>query len=122
MKAILFAGLLFSFHALAKAPSLYVKEGAKLLDVEQLIADGEDIQSVYGFENFCYQGNADSVVQKIRSWNKKGSFFSGDGGGFVLRKMTILRGIVTYDISMKFEDEVVPGEFTTVNVKPCLTR
>lgn len=119
MKTALFLGLFLSFGAIAATPSLFVKEGRKLLDVETLIADGEDIQAVYGFENFCYQGNVDTVVKKIKGWKKSGSFFSGDGGGFALKSVTVLRGIVTYDISLKFEDEVVSGEFTTVNVKPC---
>ncbi len=119
MKALLALSLLFSISAWAKTPSLFVKEGTKLLDVETLIKNGEDIQAVYGYEDFCYQGEPNTVVNKIKSWKKAGNFFSGDGGGYELKTMTVIHGIVTYDISMKFEDEVVPGEFDTVIVKPC---
>lgn len=122
MKLALILGLLFSVSAFAKTPSLFVKEGTKRLDVEELIKAGEDIQSVYGFENFCYDGDVDAVVRKIKSWNKKGTFFSGDGGGHALQGITVIRGFVSYDISLKFEDEVVPGEFETVMVKPCSFR
>lgn len=119
MKSALLIGLILSSVAMAASSSLFVKDGRTFKDVEKIISDGEDLQAVYGFEKFCYQGNADAVVQKIKSWKKKGSFFSGDGGGFELKSVTVLRGIVTYDIFLKFEDEVVPGEFTTVTVKPC---
>lgn len=119
LKSALILGILFSLSAQAATPSLFVKKNGALIDVEKVIASGDDLQAVYGFENFCYLGNVDTVVQKIKSWKKKGSFFSGDGGGFVLRSTTVMRGIVTYDIALKFEDEVVPGEFTTITVKPC---
>lgn len=119
MKALILMSLLFSISAWAKSPSLFVKEGTKLLDVEELIKNGEDIQAVYGFESFCYQGNTQVVANKIKAWKKTGSFFSGDGGGFVLRSVTVIHGIVTYDLNLKFEDEVVPGEFQTVIVKSC---
>ncbi|MES2527573.1 MAG: hypothetical protein V4598_10815 [Bdellovibrionota bacterium] len=119
MKYSILLALLFSFSAMAKTPSLFVKDSGKLLDVEELIAAEEDIQSVYGFESFCYKGDPSAVMTKIRSWKKKGQFFSGDGGGHVLRSLTLIRGIVTYDIALKFEDEVVPGEFETQIVKPC---
>ncbi len=122
MKYSILLGLLFSFSAMAKAPSLFVKDSGKLLDVEELIAAEEDIQSIYGFESFCYKGDPNAVMTKIKSWKKKGQFFSGDGGGHVLRGMTLIRGIVTYDIAMRFEDEVVPGEFDTQIVKPCTAR
>ncbi len=122
MKTILVLSLLFSLGAWAKGPSLFVKDGAKLLDVEELIKNGDDVQAVYGFEAFCYQGEVNTVMAKIATWNKKGSFFSGDGGGFKLKKIGVNRGIVSYDITLKFEDEVVPGEFQTVIVKPCSFR
>lgn len=121
MKTALILGLLFSVSAFAKVPSLFVYEG-RLLDVEEIIADGDDIQANYGYDNFCYQGDSNVVIRKIKDWNKKGVFFSGDGGGFVLRNVTLIRGFATYDISLRFEDEVVPGEFRTVNVKPCSVR
>ncbi len=122
MKYTILLALFFSFSAMAKAPSLFVKDAGKILDVEELIAAEEDIQSIYGFENFCYKGEPNAVMTKIRVWKKKGQFFSGDGGGHVLKSLTLIRGIVTYDIAMKFEDEVVPGEFETQIVKPCKTR
>lgn len=122
MKLALIMGLLFSVSAFARTPSLFVKEGAKRLDVEELLKAGEDIQSVYGFQNFCYEGDVGIVMKKIKSWKKNGSFFSGDGGGHALKEMTLIRGFVSYDISLKFEDEVVPGEFETVMVKPCSFR
>ena len=122
MKLALILGLLFSVSAFAKTPSLFVKEGSKRLDVEELIKNGEDIQSVYGFENFCYDGEPTVVMAKIKMWKKKGSFFSGDGGGHMLKEITLIRGFVSYDLSLKFEDEVVPGEFETVMVKPCSFR
>ncbi len=122
MKLTLILGILFSFSAFAKSPSLFVKEGRQFIDVEQLIADDEDVQANYGYENFCYKGDSNAVIQKIKKWNRMGVFFSGDGGGFDLKKVTLIRGIVTYDISLTFEDEVVPGEFRTVNVKPCSVK
>jgi hypothetical protein len=119
MKLALILGLMFSVSAFAKTPSLFVKEGRTRLDVEELIKDGEDIQSVYGFDHFCYEGDVNVVVNKIKSWKRNDSFFSGGGGGHVLKSVAVIRGIVTYDIALKFEDEVVPGEFETVVVKPC---
>lgn len=119
MKALIFLSLLFSVSAFAKEPSLFVKEGRLMLDVEKLIADEEDVQANYGFENFCYKGDANQVIKKIKTWNKEGNFFSGGGGGHELKKVSLIRGTVAQEIVLKFEDEVVPGEFTTILVKPC---
>jgi len=120
MKFVLIA-LVISVTAFAAPikPGLFVKEGPRLLNVESLIKNGSDIQAEYGFENFCYKGQSEFTINQIKRLNKAGSFFSGGGGGHELKSVTLLRGFVTYDIALRFEDEVVPGEFTTVNVKPC---
>lgn len=122
MKLTIVLAILMSASAWAGSPSLYVKDGNKLLDVEKLLAAEEDIQSNYGFEDFCYQGDPHVVMTKIKAWNKSGDFFSGGGGGHELKGMKLNRGIVTYDIVLKFEDEVVPGEFEKVIVKPCIVK
>ena len=117
---ILILGIMLSSSVLA-APvtGLYIKEGRSLLNVEKLINDGSDIQAEYGFEAFCYQGQANAVMTQIRRLKRAGNFFSGGGGGHELKSLTLIRGFVTYDIALRFEDEVVPGEFTSVHVKPC---
>lgn len=123
MKKTFFALLLapaltFSAQA-AMSSALYVKEGRSLINVEQLIQNEVDVQTEYGYENFCYTGDASVVVQKMKSWTKTDFFFSGGGGGFTIQGLKIIRGIVTYDIALTLEDEVVPDEFRTVFIKPC---
>ncbi len=120
MKTILPAFLLaLSLNSFAETPSLFVRDGRKLIDVAKLLSNGEDVQASYGFENFCYKGEAQPVINLIKRWNKSGDFFSGGGGGFELKSVVLIRGFVTYDIRLNFEDEVIPGEFTSINVKPC---
>ena len=101
----------------AAKSSLYIKEGKNLIDVEELV---ESDNAVSEDEVFCYKGSADAVVKKMNTWSKKTDyFFSGTGGGFVLADLKINRGIVTYDIVMTLEDEVAPGEFKNILIKPC---
>ncbi len=47
MKYSLLLGILLSFSAVAKVPSLFIKDSGKLLDVEVLIADHEEKWTVY---------------------------------------------------------------------------
>lgn len=115
------ATFLFATTAFAAHPDLFVQDGQSLISVEDFIAnEQDDISTYYGFDNFCYQGNADVVVKKMNSWSANTDyFFSGTGGGFVLKSLKINRGFITYDIEMVLEDEVVPGEFRAVLIKPC---
>jgi len=119
MKFLVLA-LAFSTSVLAApATGLFIKEGRRLLEVKKLINDGADIQAEYGFDKFCYKGSADATLVQILRFKREGNFFSGGGGGHVLLGGRVNRGIVTYDIALRFEDEVVPGEFQNVLVKPC---
>ncbi len=112
--------VLISVSSFAQTSSLFVKEGRKLLDVAKLIDEGEDIQASFGFDKFCYKGSADQVINKMKTWQKGDLFFSGGGGGFVIRKLSLIRGIATYDIVMHLEDEVVPEDgLRKVVIKPC---
>ncbi|MEN0059369.1 MAG: hypothetical protein AAGB31_11090 [Bdellovibrio sp.] len=103
----------------ATTSSLFVKEGRSLINVEDLIQDEVDVQVEYGYEKFCYTGNVSFVVKKMKSWIKTDFFFSGGGGGFTIQGFKVIHGIMTYDIALTLEDEVVPGEFRTVFIKPC---
>ncbi|NUN07455.1 MAG: hypothetical protein HUU57_17050 [Bdellovibrio sp.] len=96
--------------------SLYIQNGESLIDVQTLI-DNEE--TVFEDNSFCYRGRPESVVKKMKAWYKTDYFFSGTGGGFEMVKLTILRGIVTYDIVLTLEDEVVPGEYRSILIKPC---
>lgn len=111
--------LTLSASALAAPTGLFVRDGSMTVSVQGLINGGSDIQAEYGFENFCYKGDAHATIIQINRLKAAGNFFSGSGGGHELKKVTLIRGIVSYDIALKFEDEVVPGEFETVHVKPC---
>lgn len=99
--------------------SLIVQDEGRMISVAWLIKEGIDVQTYYGYDKFCYNGDAYAVTDMIKKWNKEGYFFSGGGGGFELKEVEVIRGIVTYDIRMKLEDEVVPGELRTVTIKPC---
>lgn len=103
----------------APTSALNIKENGKLISVADLINDDIDVQSNYDLENFCYTGDIYQVTNQIKTWNLQGLFFSGGGGGFELKKIEVIRGIVSYNIRLKLEDEVVPGEFKTVSIKPC---
>ena len=107
------AGILLatSISSYANVSSLFVRHGDSLVNVESLVKNESDVQVDSGYENFCYKGNSSVVVRKMNAWKKTGYFFSGGGGGFVLNKLKINRGIYTYDIVMNLEDEVVQGEF-----------
>lgn len=97
--------------------TLYIKDGKNLIDVQELV---DSDNAVSEDEVFCYKGTASTVVKKMTAWSKKTDyFFSGTGGGFVLADVKINRGIVSYDIVMTLEDEVVPGEFKSILIKPC---
>ncbi len=111
--------LTLSLGASAQVSSLYVKQGSRLLDVAKLVKEEIDVYAEYDYKSFCYIGVANQVVTKMKDWIKTDYFFSGGGGGYVLKGLQINRGIVTYDIVMKLEDEVVPGEFVNVLIKPC---
>jgi len=111
--------LLLPFTASAAESSLFVKDRNDLIDVQSLINDQEDVYAAYGFDNFCYQGNSQIVIAKMKKWSEGQFFFSGGGGAFVLKKITLIRGIVSYDLQMVLEDEVVPGEFKSIMIKPC---
>lgn len=121
MKNFIFATLmLVSTASFAQTSSLFVKDGRKLIDVEKLIAEETDVQATYGYENFCYKGEVDAVVKKMKAWKKTDFFFGGGGGGFAIRTLKVIRGIVTYDIVMGLEDEVVPEDgLRKVIIKPC---
>ncbi len=119
-KLILLSFMLISTASFAETSSLFVKEGRALIDVEKLIKEETDVQTYYGYENFCYKGSADAVVKKMRAWKKTDLFFSGGGGGFVIRSLKVIRGIATFDIVMGLEDEVVPEDgLRKVTIKPC---
>jgi hypothetical protein len=111
--------LLVSPLTKARASSLYIKNGRSLIDVEQLVKNQVDVQVDYGYKKFCYQGNSSVVVNKMKTWSSTDYFFSGGGGGFRMSGLKINRGVATYDIVMVLEDEVVPGEFKRVLIKPC---
>jgi hypothetical protein len=111
--------LISSVSVSAATSSLFVKEGRKLIDVQALIDSQEDVYTAYGFENFCYQGNSQTVIAKMKKWVSSGYFFSGGGGGFVFKNLTLIRGFVSYDLQLELEDEVVPGELKSVTIKPC---
>ncbi|MBY0515539.1 MAG: hypothetical protein K2P81_01430 [Bacteriovoracaceae bacterium] len=121
MKNFIFTTLmLLSTASFAQTSSLFVKDGRKLIDVEKLIAQETDVQATYGYENFCYKGEVDAVVKKMKVWKKTDFFFGGGGGGFAIRTLKVIRGIVTYDIAMGLEDEVVPEDgLRQVIIKPC---
>lgn len=97
--------------------SLYFTGWDEIIDVQELVDIGE--ADVYGYEEFCYQGNSLSVITKMWSWHEEGNFYSGGGGGFELKALKFRRGFASYDIQMTLADEVVPGEFRTVFVKAC---
>jgi hypothetical protein len=112
--------LISSVSASAATSSLFVKEGSELIDVQTLINDETDVYATYGFDGFCYQGDSQAVIAKMKKWaSATDYFFSGGGGGFVLKKITLIRGFVSYDLQMVLEDEVVPGEFKSIMIKPC---
>jgi hypothetical protein len=115
----LLSALLLPLAASAADSSLFVKEGKELIDVQSLIKNEEDVYAAYGFDNFCYEGNSQVVIAKMKKWSAGEFFFSGGGGGFVLKKITLIRGFVSYDLQMVLEDEVVPGEFKSIMIKPC---
>lgn len=121
--ALTLLAVLFVFEASASTstvPNLFVQEDGFLISVQGLIDNEEDVQSLYGFENFCYKGNVNKVSALMQDWaDNSDLFFSGGGGGFVLSSLEVLHGIATYDIRMTLEDEVVPGEFRTVFIRPC---
>ena len=121
MKTLLTAvALLLSVSSFAATSSLFAREGNKLINLEKVVRDGEDVQVSYDFDTFCYKGMAQTVVKKMEAWNKMDLFYSGGGGGFVLRSLKINRGIVTWDIVMSLEDEVVPEDgLRNVIIKPC---
>lgn len=62
------------------------------------------------------------MVTQIRRLNRAGDFFSGGGGGHELKSVNVVHGFVGYTLTLRFEDEVVPGEFTDVSVKNCNSR
>lgn len=99
--------------------SLIVNDEGRMISVAWLIKEGIDVQASYGYDKFCYKGDSYQVANQIKTWNREGVFFSGGGGGFELKEVDVIRGIVTYDIRLKLEDEVVPGEMRTVLIKPC---
>lgn len=123
MKLTAFAlslALLLPLAASAENSSLFVKEGNELIDVQAVIDSEEDVYSTYGFEKFCYQGNSQIVIAKMKKWaSATDYFFSGGGGSFVLKKINLIRGFVSYDLQLVLEDEVVPGEFKSIMIKPC---
>lgn len=118
--ALSFFVLLFSQQTFANSSSLFVIDGDDLIDIQTLIDEEDDVGTFYGFDDFCYKGMADVVANKMELWSKNTDyFFSGGGGSFILIATKIIRGFVTYDIEMTLEDEVVPGEFKKVYIKPC---
>jgi len=121
--ALTLLAVLFVFGASATtstAPNLFVQEDGFLISVQGLIDNEEDVQTLYGYENFCYKGNVDKVSALMQDWaDNSDLFFSGGGGGFALISLEILRGIASYDIRMTLEDEIVPGEFRTIFIRPC---
>ncbi len=119
--AFLFTFFVMGTASQASLPAgLYVKaQDDSLISVAELVQDQVDVQVDYGYEKFCYSGDASQVATKMKVWKKAGYFFSGGGGGFVLKSLKIRRGIVAYSILMTLEDEVVPGELTSVVVNPC---
>ncbi len=121
MKNLIFATMmLVTTASFAQTSSLFVRDGRKLVDVEKLIAEETDVQATYGYEDFCYKGDVDAVVKKMKAWKKTDFFFGGGGGGFVIRTLKIIRGIATYDIVMGLEDEVVPEDgLRKITIKPC---
>lgn len=110
---------LVAHASVSQRSSLIVQDEGRMISVAWLVKEGIDVQTYYGYDKFCYNGDAYAVTNMIKKWNKEGYFFSGGGGGFELKDVEVIRGIVTYDIRMKLEDEVVPGEIRTVNIKPC---
>ncbi len=121
MKINFIAGLFalsLSTSGLAQTSDLFVKENGKLINITKFLAD----EPVDADTAFCYKGNSAAVMNQIKQLAKvnENFFCDGCGGGFAFRSVTLLRGIVTYDIVIKVEDEVVPGEFSRILVKPCL--
>lgn len=108
-----------AFNAFAGTSDLFYINGKNLESISELVKSGDDVQMFIDKKEFCYKGPTDSVANLIKSWNKNGTFFSNGGGGLSLVSVKVIRGFVTYDIALKFEDEVVPGEFESVIVKPC---
>ena len=106
--------------ALANTGILFVRDSGRLLDVAALISEGTDIQASYGLDHsYCYRGGHQAAMGVIRKLNQAGDFFSGGGGGFELKSVTLIRGFATYDIKLVLKDEVVPDETRTMLVKPC---
>ena len=124
LKLVVFSMLLTSstLAFAGQANDLFVIDGDQKLSVSQLLEDGTDVQANYDFDSFCYEGNPDIVLRKIKEFKATGNFFSGGGGGFEYISGQVNRGIVTYDLQLKFEDEVAQGEFQTVLVKPCSAK
>ena len=108
-----------SFNAFSQTSSLIVKDEDRLISVAWLIKEGINVETSYGLQKFCYNGNIEEVSQMITKWNQEGFFLSQDGEGFELIELEIIRGFATYDIRMILENEVMRGEFETVLVKPC---
>lgn len=103
--------------AFAQSSALFVSEDNQLTDVTEFLKQ----EAVSDDTAFCYTGNPNAVMTLIKTLAKENENFycDGCGGGFAFRGVTLIRGIVTYDILIKLEDEVVPGEFRTHLIKPC---
>lgn len=125
MFSLVIFGATTSFAAKTKANTnkldIFVIDGAEQISCQELIDGEEDVQVSHSFQDYdyCYKGESSAAVAVLAEWKKSGYFYSGGGGGFVLRDVEVLRGIYTYDLKLTLEDEVVPGEMSTVIIKPC---
>lgn len=123
MKSVLSLSIfLIAMTAFGATPAdIFVIDGEQQISCQALIDGEEDVQVNYGFQDYqyCYKGQSSAAVALLAKWKKSGYFYSGGGGGFELKDVEVLRGIVSYDLKLTLEDEVVPGEMSTVIVKPC---
>jgi hypothetical protein len=98
---------------------LFVMDDGTQESVSSLLEGGFDIASLYGVDQFCYQGNADVVLRKLDAYKKAGNFFTGENDGMEYLGGRVNRGFVTYDLALTFGQE---GERETKIVKPCVNN